>query len=393
VSIPVRLVPFAYGFRPFFLLAGWFAVLGMGAWLWLYTAGLAWPGGLPTYLWHGHEMLFGFVAAAIAGFMLTAVPSWTGSRGFAGLPLVVLTGIWLLGRMAVAASGVIPFAALAVIELSFLPGLALLVAPPLLRSRNRNTPLLLILLALWTADAVFLLGIHLDDPTLSVGALHFALNLVLLLITVIGGRIVPAFTTNALRQRGADARLLRITVLERLVIGAMAAMLVIDIFIPRSSYAGVVALIAGLGHGWRLAGWKGHRTLGEPIVWVLHLAYAWLPLGLLLKAAWLLGGFAWAAFWLHSLGIGVAATMILAVMSRASLGHTGRPLKAAPAMAWSYLLVVLAAAVRVFGPVVLPLGYNETIVLAGALWIGAFLIYSVVYTPILVLPRVDSRPG
>jgi len=162
---------------------------------------------------------------------------------------------------------------------------------------------------------------------------------------------------------------------------------------PGSWLAGIVALAAALFHAVRLAGWNGHRTLREPIVWVLHAAYAWLPVGLLLKAGWLLGGFTWAAFWMHALGAGAAATMVLAVMSRASLGHTGRPLRVSPLMSLSYLLLILAAAVRVFGPAWLPLGYPATILLAGCLWIGAFAVYILVYTPILLQPRVDGKPG
>lgn len=388
-----RTVLFSYGFRPFFLLAGWYALIGIGAWLWVYSTGAAWSSGLPAAQWHAHEMLFGFVVAAIAGFMLTAVPSWTGSRGFGGRPLVLLTALWLLGRIAFALAGWIPSAVLIVIELSFLPGVAALVAPPLLRSRNRNTPLLLVLLALWATDAVFLAALWRADPALANAALRFALNLVLLLITVIGGRIVPSFTGNALRARGVDARMRSHALLERAVIGLMVAALVIDAALPQPWLAGSVALAAGIAQALRLAGWNGRKTLRDPLVWVLHAAYAWLPLGLLLKGAFLLGGFPWAAFWLHALGAGTAATMIVAVMSRASLGHTARPLRAAPAMAWSYALLLLAAAVRVLGPAALPFGYATTILLAGGLWIAAFGIYVTLYTPILLRPRVDGKPG
>lgn len=384
---------FSYGFRPFFLLAGWFAVIGLDGWLWLYASGGAWSGALPASQWHAHEMLFGFVTAAIAGFMLTAVPSWTGTRGFGGWPLVVLTLAWLAGRIAFALAGALPFWLLALFELSFLPAMAALIAPSLLRARNRNTPLLIVIFALWAADAVFMFGLYHADPSLAGAALRFALNLVLLLITVIGGRIVPAFTANALRQRGTEPRMRSIMLLERTVIAAMVALLLVDVFWPGTTWAGAVALIAGVTQAWRLSGWNGHRTLSQPIVWVLHLAYAWLPLGLLLKAAFVLGGFAWAAFWMHALGAGAAAMMILAVMSRASLGHTGRPLQVRPIMAVSYLLVALGAALRVFGPALLPMGYLSLIVTAGALWAAGFIIFAVVYTPILLRPRVDGKPG
>lgn len=361
--------------------------------MWLYDNPAAWVSGLPPWQWHGHEMLFGFVTAAIAGFMLTAVPSWTGSRGFGGWPLALLALTWLLGRITVALAGALPFIVPTLIELLFLPCLALLIAPKLLRTRNRNTVLLLVLLALWCADAAFMLAQHRGDPHLASTALRFALNVVLLLITVIGGRIVPAFTGNALRQRGCEVRMRSHPAIEWAVIASMLAMPFVDALLPGSPLAGLVAFVAALAHAWRLAGWNGHRTLGQPIVWVLHAAYVWLPLGLLLKAAWLLGGFQWAAFWMHALGAGAAGTMILAVMSRAALGHTGRPLQAAPAMTWSYLLLVFAAAVRVFGPHWLPLAYPGTILLSGVAWIAAFVIYAVVYTPILLRPRADGKPG
>ncbi|WP_191621221.1 NnrS family protein [Marinihelvus fidelis] len=384
---------FAYGFRPFFLLAGWFAVVGLGGWLLIFQGRMTWSGGLPVTLWHGHEMLFGFVTAAIAGFMLTAVPSWTGTRGFGGWPLVALVALWLAGRVVFAMAGSVPYGILAVLELTFLPALAAMIAPALLRSRNRNTKLLLVLLALWAADVVFMTGLRRGDAALSGASLTFALNLVLLLITVIGGRIVPAFTANALRQRSHEPILRAVPWLERLVILAMVALLVIDVVLPMTTWAGVIAVLAGLAQAARLSRWNGQHTLAEPIVWILHLAYAWLPVGLLLKAAFLLGGFSWAAFWMHALGAGATATMILAVMSRASLGHTGRELRVPPIMTVSYLMVTLAAALRVFGPAVLPFAYGQLITIAGLLWMASFLVFALVYTPILLRPRVDGKPG
>ena len=388
-----QLVPFAYGFRPFFLLAGWYAVIAIGLWLWLYPAGAGPFSTLPAQLWHGHEMLFGFVGAAIAGFMLTAVPNWTGSRGFAGLPLIALTVLWLAGRIALFAGDAIPFWLLALAELAFLPMLALLLAPPLLRATNRNTPLLFVLLFLWSADAVFVYALAHDDASLANTALRAALNLILVLVTVIGGRIVPAFTANALRRRGQAPGLRTSRHLDRFVIAAMVLAIPVDIVWPGGTPAGLLALAAGLGQAVRLAGWQGWRTLGEPIVWILHAAYLWLPIGLLLKAGWFLGGLPWAAHWVHALGAGAAATMILAVMTRASLGHTGRELRVTPPVTAAYLLLLAAVAARVFGHAWLPLGYTTTVAMAGALWLLAFLLYSLAYAPILLLPRADGKPG
>jgi uncharacterized protein involved in response to NO len=383
---------FAYGFRPFFLGAGWFAVLALGAWLWVYGGGLL-SAELPPHLWHGHEMLFGFVAAAIAGFMLTAVPNWTGARGFAGLPLVVLASLWLAGRIAFAGAGALPWGLLATIELAFLPALALLVSRPLIHSANRNTPLLAVLGALWLADGAFLLAVRDGDALAASRALHVTVAIVVLLITVIGGRIVPAFTGNALRRAGLPAPIRSRAPLEWLVIGATLAIVPIEIFAPNGRTAALIAALAAAAHAARLLQWRGLRTLREPIVWVLHAAYAWIPMGLALKATALLTGAPWAAHWLHALTIGAAATMILAVMTRASLGHTGRPLVASRPIAIAYALLITAAAVRVFGPSVATEYYAATVFAAGALWIAAFALFAGVYSPILVGPRADGRPG
>jgi len=388
-----RYVPFAYGFRPFFLAAGLFAVLAMVAWAWIIITGRAPFGALPAHLWHGHEMLFGFIGAAIAGFLLTAVPSWTGSRGFAGAPLVVLTVAWLTGRIAFAAAGLLPWPVIAAAELCFLPLLAFLIGRALLRERNRNFPMLVIVALLWGIDAWFMEALRRGDPALASRALAAGIGVVLLLVTIIGGRIVPSFTANALRQRGITAEIRSRVPVETAVIGAMALAVLVDALFPRHWVAGLVAAIAAAAQAVRLAGWRSLRTLDEPIVWVLHAAYAWLPIGLALKAVHLLSGAGGATHWQHALAIGVAATMILAVMTRAALGHTGRPLVVARAIAAAYALLLGAALVRVFGPALAPASYPVTIEVAALLWLAAWAIYVVVYAPILTRVRADGKPG
>jgi uncharacterized protein involved in response to NO len=392
VSRP-RLVPFAYGFRPFFLAAGLYAVIAVAAWAWILGAGHAPFGALPPHLWHGHEMLFGFIGAAIAGFLLTAVPSWTSSRGFAGAPLVVLSALWLAGRVAFAGAAFLPWSAIAAAELAFLPLLAFLIGRSLLRERNRNFPMLVIVAVLWGIDAWFLWALAAPDVLQAGLALRTGIGVVLLLITVIGGRIVPAFTANALRARGIQAAITTRMPVEVAAIGSMLLAVVVDALAPGQRAAGVVALIAALAQAVRLAGWRSLRTLDEPIVWVLHAAYAWLPLGLALKAVFLLTGASWAAQWLHALTIGTAAMMIMAVMTRASLGHTGRPLVVARSIAVAYALLLAAALVRVFGAALVPYSYLATVEAAALLWIAAFAIFAVVYAPILTRERADGKPG
>src|SRR5690606_34486756 len=295
--------------------------------------------------------------------------------------------------LAMAAAGILPWPLLALIELAFLPALALTVAPSVLRSSNRNRPLLIVLLALWLADGAFIYALRDGNTVLASTALRMALNLVLLLITVIGGRIVPAFTASALRKRGIETSVRSRRAIDLLTIGSMIAVLVADLFAPDHWIAAAASLLAALAHAVRAAGWRTLRTLSEPIVWVMHAAYLWLPVGLLLKTASLLTAAGWAAHWPHALGAGAAATMIVAVMTRASLGHTGRPLTVSRATALAYALLIAAAAVRVFGPALLLLAYPAIIALAATFWMVAFLIYAVVYSPVLLRPRADGKPG
>jgi uncharacterized protein involved in response to NO len=346
----------------------------------------------PPQLWHGHELLYGFIGAAIAGFLLTAVPGWTGARGFAGAPLIAVTGLWLAGRIAFGYAAWLPLPFVTIADLAFVPALVALVGPPLLRARNRNTPLLFVLALFWATDVTFFVATWRQDVVLGIAALGAGINLVLLLITVIGGRIVPSFTGNALRSQGVSAELRSFPTLERTVIGAMASIVIVDLVAPHSALAGALAGIATVAQAVRLAGWRGVRALRQPIVWVLHIAYAWLPVGLALKATYLLSGAGWAAHWLHALTIGGAATMILAVMTRAALGHTGRPLVVAKPVTLAYALLLLAALTRVFAPA-FSVPYRLTVAAAGVFWIAAFAIFVAVYAPMLTRPRIDGRAG
>jgi uncharacterized protein involved in response to NO len=391
-SAAVRFVPFAYGFRPFFLMSIAYGLVAVVIWMGIRSAGVAPLPAMPPQLWHGHEMLFGFIVAAIAGFLLTAVPSWTGARGFAGWPLVALTALWLAGRVAFGLSAFVPSRVVALIELAFLPALALMVALPLLRTRNRNTPLLLVLAALWFTDATFLCAVAIGDIALASSTLRVGIDIVLLLITVIGGRIVPAFTANALRRSGIDARMREARWSSIVAIGAMVLVIVADILAADHRTIALVAGIAALAHGYRLTGWGGLRSLKEPIVWVLHLAYLWLPLGLALKALHVGIGADWASGWLHALTMGAAATMIVAVITRASLGHTGRALVVSKSVVIAYVVLGLAPVVRALAPVLTD--FSEwTIRLSAALWSAAFALVLFAYTPILLRSRVDGRDG
>jgi uncharacterized protein involved in response to NO len=389
----MRIALFGYGFRPFFLAAGISATFLVPWWaaslVWGVPLGTTWP----PALWHGHEMLFGFIVAAIAGFLLTAVPSWTGARGFAGWPLALIAALWVLGRAAVSGAAYLPLPLVAGVDLAFLPALAVFVLPPLVRAANRNTRLLAVLAALWATNAVFYWGLGHGDPALARHALLVGIDIVLLLVTVIGGRIIPAFTSAALKQRGLATSVSVSPGMTPLAVIAMLALIGVDLWRPEGAAAGAVALAAAVIQGMRLSQWGAWRTVRMPIVWVLHLAYLWLPLGLALKALALLGKFAFAAFYLHALTIGAAAMMIVAVMTRASLGHTGRPLVVSRPVVCAYGLLAAAALVRVFGPAGLALPYPEVILIAASLWTAAFALFLIVYAPILLSRRADGRAG
>lgn len=251
---------FAYGFRTFFFAAGSSALLLVPIWAARFS--FHWPLGTdwPPASWHGHEMLFGFVCAAIAGFLLTAVPSWTGRKGFGGAPLMLMSAVWLLGRLAAGSSASWPFAVVAAADLAFLPVLAAFLAPPLIRENNRNTPLLLVLLILWLCNAAFHLGLFRGDVLLARQALLVGIDVVLILVTVIGGRITPSFTASALRQRGVDGAIRAWPGLTAITIALMIAVAAVDLLQPNSAPAGWVAFAAALAQGARLMLWQGHRT-------------------------------------------------------------------------------------------------------------------------------------
>lgn len=383
-----------YGFRPFFLLAGLSAPALVLVWL-AVLAGGGWPDTAVSALsWHGHEMLFGFVAAAVAGFLLTAVPSWTGSPALRGAPLGALVALWLAGRAALAPWTGAPPALAAALDLAFLPALGVALAVPLVRAgKIANTAFLALLGLLTAANLLFhleWLGLLADGARLGQG---LAVGVVLMMVTAIGGRILPAFTRNALRARGVTTDVTTRSRVERLTLLSTAAMIPVDLILPGGVAAGAVALVAAAAHTRRMMGWQTRHTLGQPILWVLHAGYAWVPLALALKAAHGLAGLVDATAWLHALTAGGFATMILAVMSRAALGHTGRPLMVSRVTVASYALLLLAAALRTLAPELPGAAYTPALHAAGLAWVASFAAFLWVYAPVLTRPRADGQPG
>ncbi|HEX6979498.1 MAG TPA: NnrS family protein [Alphaproteobacteria bacterium] len=361
----------ASGHRPFFLVAGLYAALGLALWV------CAYAGLLPlTMTWHGHEMVFGFAVAAISGFLMAAVPKWTGGPVIRGPLLVGLLLLWLAGRIAMAAD------VATWIDLLYLPVFASIILVDIVRARNvRNYQVPAMLFGLVGLNAFY----HFGDPE---NALHAAIYLIAALIALIGGRIVPAFTQNALRLAlRSDIRCTTPRWLDVLAVPSVILVVATELFLPYSPVGAVAALLAGTLLLVRMAGWQTFRTLGMPIVWILHVGYAWVPVGFLLK------GIADLGYWiphgaaLHALTAGAIGTMILAVASRAALGHAGLPLVVSRGTVLAYVLVIAGAALRVLVP------SGVALIAAGALWSFGYALFAVIYWPILTRPRVDGLPG
>jgi uncharacterized protein involved in response to NO len=379
--------PFALGFRPFFLAAGLYAVLMMGLWLLVLRGSLS-LGELPPAIWHGHEMLFGFAVAVIAGFLLTAARNWTGLPTPAGLPLAALFALWLAGRLGFLIPG-LPAGLVAAIDLAFLPALALVLALPILKAKQlHNYPFPIMLLVLALANAlVHGAGLAWLPGTAQTG-LHLAAFAMVSMMTVMGGRVIPSFTDNKL---GSRAR--RREMMERLVPFATLGALLAALLVPNSFVTALLAAIAAGVHGTRLAGWYTRKLWSVPLLWVLHLGYAWIVLGFVLLALSAAGWGLAASSALHAFTAGAIGTLTLGMMARVSLGHSGRMLEPAPLMTWAFVAINCAALIRVALPLVLPAAWSAGMAVAGLLWMAAFGLFAVFYAPILLRPRVDGKPG
>ena len=378
------------GFRPFFFGGALWAVVALTLWVLALAGAIQLPTTLDALAWHRHEMLFGFVGAVIAGFLLTAIPNWTGRLPIAGAPLAALVALWVVGRILVLFSSKTGIAIAAPIDVSFYLVLSALAAREVLASRNRNLPVVGLVFLLGCANAADHLGAAgiIADPDLG---WKIALALIILMISLIGGRIVPSFTRNWLvKQSVRDGLPDQPTRFDMAVIGATALAFLAWILAPAGWLTGGLFALAATGQTVRLARWKGWKTFTDPLVLVLHMGYAWVPIGLALLAAVELGAPIPRSAAIHALTAGAMATMILAVMSRATLGHTGRELEAGTATKVAFVLVTIGAILRVTAPMGL-LDYRVGMEVAAMAWIGAFLLFLAAYGPILLTPRIDGK--
>jgi uncharacterized protein involved in response to NO len=383
LSVPSALLNL--GFRPFYLLAALFAALAVPAWV-AELSGHGWPAGyLEGLLWHQHEMVFGFALAVIAGFLLTAGRLWTGLPTPSGAPLALLAGHWIAARVLVItgpgwlgalADGAFPFVVAAVL------------GRIVFRARNlRNYFVPLLLAALGLVNACFhLSALGLIEAPASLSA-QGGLYLVVLLLIVMAGRVVPSFTASALPQ----ARLRRSAALDYAAL-AISALAFAGALAELDGWLGALpAFVAAALHAARQAGWAPLATRGRPILWILHLSHAWIPVGFVLLGLALLGLVIGAAP-LHAFAVGALSGTIIGMITRTALGHTGRPLAAGRAEVAAYVLVHCAAAARVAAALVLT-AYMPLVYVSATLWSAAFLTYFIAYAPRLARPRLDGRPG
>lgn len=378
------LVLFSYGFRPFFLGAAVWAVVAMTLWIAALAGHLEVAGSYGAHAWHAHEMLFGFAPAVLAGFLLTAVPNWTGRLPVSGWPLAGLFALWLAGRAALLSPDVIGIPPAAAIDGLFLPALLLICAREVVAGRKwKDLKVLGGLLALSLADACFHFTVVTGDHVHI--AMRLGISAYVALVTIIGGRILPSFTRNWLNRAGRTEFPVPYNHFDTLAILTGIAALGAWTLVPNHSLTAVAALAAALLHTVRLARWRGWRTWPEMLLVILHVAYAFVPLGF---AAISIGalGFVEERSVMHVLTVGAIAAMMLAVMTRASRGHTGYPLTASRLTAASYAAVVTSALLRPLAEI-LPAVAASLYAVSGSAWILAFALFCIEYGPILARKR------
>lgn len=384
-----RVALFDLGFRPFFLLAGISAVLLVLFWVLVYVRGPFENSYYPVVLWHGHEMIFGYTIAVVAGFLLAAVRNWTGMQTTHGKPLAALVLLWLAGRLVPFFASQLPHWLIAVVDLSFLPVLAVMLAIPILRKRQKhNLVFLFILGALSVANLmIHLQMLGLSQATATKG-LYFAVYLIVFLIAIMGGRVIPFFTETAIA--GTKSR--KWAAVEYCSLGGLLILIVLDLSGAAPSVIIPVAAFTATAHSIRLFGWYQKAVWSVPLLWVLHIAYAWLVTGLILKAL-AAAGLVSPLLALHAFTAGTIGTMTLGMMARVTLGHTGRELRPGVATTWAFVFITLAGISRVLLPLFYPSAYREFVVLSGLLWSTAFTIFVYCYAGFLIRPRIDGKPG
>ncbi len=385
--VPAHSPLLSYGFRPFFLAAALWAALALALWMAMLTLGLALPSRLDPLEWHIHEMLFGFVPAAVAGFLLTAIANWTGRAPVSGVRLALLLSLWLAGRLDALLSAFLPAGLAIALDMAFPAALLVTIAHELIAARNRRNYLMIApVTVLAVAQLLMDIGVLGGIGHLAGYGWRLGLAAIIILISVVGARIVPSFTRNWLMHRG-DARLPPMPGrLDRWAQGLLATALMVWVIFPDARATAVLLLVGASLSLWRVLRWRGAATRAEPLLLILHIGYAWLVLGVAALGVASLEPALPLPAAIHALTAGAIGTMILGVMTRVSRGHTGRALAADRSTVLIYVLVVLAAGLRIAAA--LPSAAAVDLLrAAAALWIGAFGLFAVRYAPLLLGPR------
>jgi uncharacterized protein involved in response to NO len=382
---------FSYGFRPFFLLGALYSGIAIVTWLPMFYGELAAATAFAPLDWHVHEMIYGFVPAVLTGFLLTAIPNWTGRLPIQGAPLIGLVAVWLAGRAAVTSSAVIGWAPAAAIDAAFLLFVAAAAAREIVAGRNwRNLPVVVLVAGFAAGNVAFHLEAHSSGGAGANAAARFGIAVAAILISLVGGRLIPSFTHNWLVRENPGRLPVPFGRFDVVVVAASAVALAAWIVSPATTTVGLLLIAASGLQSVRLARWAGDSTIHDRLVLILHVGYAFVPLGLLLAGL--------AAFDLVAQAAGIHAfageigIMTLAVMTRATLGHTGRRLEASPSTQAIYAAVILAAVARVCAA--LHPAWSPPLLHVGAFaWAAAFVGFAAAFGPFLIGNSVAAKPA
>lgn len=375
-----------YGFRPLFLAAGSWAIVDIALWLAMFFGYLRLPTRFEPMAWHVHEMFFGFVSAGIGGFLLTAIPNWTGRLPVSGFALALLVGLWVLGRVTCLISALLPAWLAVVGDVSFPVMLVAAAAREIIAGKSWRNLAMPVLLAVFLVAELLMDLDSLDIAVPSGLGWRLGLTVPILLIAVIGGRIIPNFTRNWLVKRHSPRLPAAPSSVDSAGLSLLCSGLIIWAVLPSLRVAGVILIVAAVVNAWRLVRWCGGSTWAEPLLFILHVGYAWAVVGVALLGLSILDTRVPMPSAIHALTAGAIGTMIIAVMPRVTLGHTGRDLTADPLTVSAFVLINAAAIARVaaswYADAVLIL-----LVLSAACWIAAFGLFEILYGPMLLAPR------
>lgn len=376
---------FSYGFRPFFLFGAFYAGAALLLWLPMFEGRLSLPTRFAPTDWHIHEMLYGYIAAVVTGFLLTAIPNWTGRLPLNGLPLMALFALWVAGRIAVASSDMIGWVPAALTDFVFLFVVLAAAGREIVAGKNWRNLRVLVIVAVFALANV---GYHVEAHWRGDAAYsrRLAFSAILLLVMLIGGRIIPSFTRNWLVRENPGRLPTPFDRFDALSIASGAIALAAWTVFPEAGVTGLLLIVVGLIHAARLARWAGERTGRDPLVLILHLAYAFVPVGFLLTGAAALSPSVAPTAGVHAWSVGAIGTMTLAVMTRASRGHTGRALEAPFSTQLLYAAIIVSAVLRILAAL-LPGASQPLLWAAGIAWVAAFWGFCAVYGPMLMCPR------